>query len=296
MPDRPGALPGEPQLRAFAGVAAQLLAERLPRAPGAQGLTRRAGVGLQHLDHRDYVPGDEVRHIDWRQSARAQRPIMRQFEAESVSDWHLVLDASSSMAALDAAHWQAARCMAAGLAYALLQAGHRVGLVVVGARVLAQCPRGRGQHHYAALARLLASLQPAPRGERTELGACGRHLHGASSVFVLSDFLSDGGVQRDLTALLQQGAALHAVQLRSADETRLALRGELDLLDMETGQRRPAWVDEAALAGAAGERQAQAERLRAFCARSGIAFTDWDTAHAWQRTLLDHLLRARRHL
>ena len=88
---------------------------------------RRAGVGIQHFDHRDYAPGDEVRHIDWRQTARRRRPIVRRFESESVSDWTIVLDASSSMAAHGAAKWQAAVRMAAAMSYALLQLGHRVG-------------------------------------------------------------------------------------------------------------------------------------------------------------------------
>ena len=287
-------LPSEPQLRAFAGAAAQLLVERLPRAPGAPGLTRRAGVGLQHLDHRDYLPGDEVRHIDWRQTARQQRPIVRQFEAESVSDWCLVLDASSSMAAADAAKWRAAVAMAAGLAYALLQAGHRVGLLAYGSRVLAECPRGRGQHQYAAIARLLSGLQPPPRAERSGLGACARRLHGATAVLVLSDFLSDGSLLRDLAALLHHGATVHAVQVGAALDQQLAARGELDLVDSETGARRPVWVDDAALAQVAHERDAMGRRLRDFCARSRIAFSDWDLADPWQHTLLAHLVRARR--
>lgn len=161
------ALPAEAELRAFATAAAHLLVDRQPRTPGARTVSRRAGVGIQHFDHRDYAPGDEVRHIDWRQTARRRQPIVRRFEAESVSDWTLLLDASSSMACPGAAKWQAAACLAAGLAYALLQAGHRVGLVVFGARVLWHCPRGRGQPHYAAIAGRLATLQPRAAGERS---------------------------------------------------------------------------------------------------------------------------------
>ena len=44
---------------------------------------------------------------------------------------------------------------------------------------------------------------------------------------------------------------------------------------------------------AAGEREAMTERLRSFCAHSGIAFTDWDVAHPWQHALLRHLVQAR---
>ncbi|MDO9074389.1 MAG: DUF58 domain-containing protein [Rubrivivax sp.] len=287
------ALPGEPELQSFARAAAQLLIERQSRAPGARAVTRRAGVGLQHFDHRDYAPGDEVRHIDWRQTARQRRPIVRRFESESVSDWTLLLDASSSMAAHGGTKWRAAVCVAAAMSYALLQLGHRVGVQAFGARVLAECPRGRGQQHYAAIARQLAALQPAHAGERSELGVCTRRLHGAASVFAISDFLADDEMRRDLSALLQRCGALHVLQLSDGAETHLRLAGDFDLVDVETGARMPTHAGQHANTLAAGERGAMTSRLRSFCARSGVAFTDWDIAQPWQHALLGHLVQAR---
>lgn len=288
-----GVLPSEPELRCFASAAAQLLIERLPRVSGSRAGTRRAGVGLQHLDHRDYAPGDEVRHIDWRQTARRQRPIVRRFESESVSDWTVVLDASSSMAVQDAAKWRPAVRMAAALSYALLQLGHRVGLLAYGTRVRADVARGRGQHHYAALARVLAALQPVRLGERSELGVCARHLHGAGSVFVISDFLADDEMRRDLGAMAQRCTTLHVMQLRDDADTALHLADDADLEDVETGVRMPARVAEHADLLAVGERAAMTQRLRHFCSRSGVAFTDWDITQPWQHTLLRHLVQAR---
>jgi uncharacterized protein (DUF58 family) len=287
------ALPAEPELQSFARAAAQLLIERQVRASGARAVSRRPGIGLQHLDHRDYTPGDEVRHIDWRQTARSRRPIVRRFEAESVADWTLLVDASSSMAAHGGAKWNAAVHVAAAMSYALLHLGHRVGLLAFGARVVAECPRGRGQHHYAALARALAALQPAPLGEGSELGVCARHLHGAASVFAISDFLADDEMRSDLAALRQRCTTLHALQVSAGAETALRLAGEFDLVDMESGARMPTHGGEHAAALAQAERSAMTARLRSFCARSGVAFTDWDIARPWQHTLLAHLVQAR---
>ena len=286
-------LPGEAELRSFASAAAQLLTERLPRAAGSRTVTRRPGVGLQHFDHRDYAPGDDVRHLDWRQTARRRQPIVRRFESESATDWTLLLDASSSMATHGAIKWQAAVSMAAAMSYALLELGHRVGLLVFGARVLGECPRGRGQHHYAALARQLTALQPAPVGERSELGACARRLHGAASVFILSDFLADDEMCRDLGAIVERCTALHLVQLTDAADSRLPLAGEVDLVDVETGETMPSRASAQANELAAGERAAMTARLRRYCARSGAAFSDADVAQPWQHTLLDHLVQAR---
>jgi len=287
------ALPSEAELQVFASAVAQLLIERLARVQGARAVRRRAGIGTQYFDQRDYAPGDEVRHIDWRQTARLRRPIVRRFEAESVSDWTLLLDCSSSMAAHGGAKWQAAVRMGAALSYALLQLGHRVGLLAFGTRVLAQCPRGRGPHHYAAIAAMLASLQPAHAGEHSELGVCAQHLHGAASVFTLSDFLADQEMCRDLSALRQRCTALHVMQLSDGAEIRLQEAGEVDLLDVETGARMPMLADAAANRLASLERAAMTARLRRFCASSGLAFTDWDIAQPWQQGLLQHLVRAR---
>jgi uncharacterized protein (DUF58 family) len=286
-------LPSEFELQSFAQAASHLLTERLPRTLGSRTVRRRAGVGIQHLDHRDYAVGDEVRHIDWRQTARRRRPIVRRFEAESVSDWIVLLDASSSMSVQGAAKWRAALRVAAAMSYALLDHGHRAGLLVFGARVLAECPRGRGRHHYAAIARLLAGLHPARTGERSDLGVCAPHLRGAASVFAISDFLADDEMSRDLSALLQRCTALHALQVSDSAETELPEEGDIDLVDVETGRGMQIRSGEYANAEAAGERAAMTNRLRAFCARSGIAFTDWDVAQPWQHTLLRHLVGAR---
>ena len=64
-------------------------------------------------------------------------------------------------------------------------------------------------------------------------------------------------------------------------------------MDVETGVRMQTRAGEDANALATAERAAMTGRLRGFCARSGIAFTDWDVAHPWQHTLLRHLVRAR---
>jgi len=287
-----GVLPSESELQSFARAAAHLLTERLPHALGSRTVRRRAGVGIQHLDHRDYTAGDEVRHIDWRQTARRRRPIVRRFESESVSDWIILLDASSSMSVHGAAKWHAAVHMAAAMSYALLDHGHRVGLLAFGARVLAECPRGRGRHHYAVIAGQLAALQPARAGERSALGVCARLLHGAASVFTISDFLADDEMCSDLSALLQRCTALHALQVTDSAEMELREAGDFDLVDVETGARMQTRAGEHAETLAAAERAAMTDRLRGFCARSGIAFTDWDVTNPWQHTLLRHLVRA----
>ena len=100
-------------------------------------------------------------------------------------------------------------------------------------------------------------------------------------------------MRRDLSALLQRCTALHALQVTDSAETELPAAGDFDLVDVETGARMQTRAAENVNALAAAERTAMTDRLRRFCARSGIAFTDWDVAHPWQHTLLRHLIQAR---
>jgi uncharacterized protein (DUF58 family) len=81
--------------------------------------------------------------------------------------------------------------------------------------------------------------------------------------------------------------------LSDSAETRLRPLGDVDLVDVETGASMPAHASEHANALAADERAARTARLRGFCARSGVAFSDWDISNPWQHALLRHLVRAR---
>jgi uncharacterized protein (DUF58 family) len=287
------ALPSEAELQSFARVAAHLLTEQQRRAVGSRIVRRTAGIGIQHLDHRDYVPGDEVRHIDWRQTARRRRPIVRRFESESASDWTILLDASSSMVVPAAAKWHAASLLAAAMSYALLELGHRVALVAFGTGIVAECQRGRGQHHYPAIVRLLTRIRPARAGECSDLGACAKRLHDGPAVLVISDFLGHDQMRGGLAAVLERCRSLHAVQVNDPRETNLAYTGDVDLVDVETGLRMPIRADESASAAAAAARGAMTQRLRSFCTRSGIAFTDWSVSQPWQQMLVSHFVQAR---
>lgn len=286
-------LPSQAELQSFARAAALLLTERQPRTLGTRTVRRKAGVGIQHLDHRDYVPGDEVRHIDWRQTARRRRPTVRQFESESTSDWTLLLDTSSSMAVHDALKWRGALQATAAMSYALLELGHRVGVLAFGSRLLAECPRGRGQSHYAAIVRMLRQLPLAAAGQGSDLAACARRIHGAVSVFAISDFLAADEMRRDLGEVLERCTSLHALQVTDGNDTTLPATGDVDLVDVETGARMAAHADERATASAADEHASLTSRLRGYCRRSGIAYTAWDVALPWQPALIHHLVQAR---
>jgi len=287
------ALPRERELAGFARAAAQLLVNRPSPSSGPRTVRRHSGPGLQYLDHRDYLPGDELRHIDWRQTARRRRPILRRFESESSNDWFVLLDASSSMATSGFAKWRAAVTVTAAMSYALLDLGHRVGLLVHGHTVLAEVPPGRGHAHYANIARQLAALTPPETGERSSFGGCAKRLRGSCSAFVISDFLGLGEPQRELAGLRERSVELQVLRLWTESDQRLPSTGRCELVDVETGSRLTANVTSGLMEQAAAAQAASGQQLRRLCGRLQVAYTDWHVADPWQPVLLSHLSQAR---
>jgi len=80
------------------------------------------GFAVEFAEHREYVPGDETKHIDWRVYGRTHRYYVKQYQTETNFTCHLLLDASESMRyahdSLTKLHY--AKCMAACLSYLIL--------------------------------------------------------------------------------------------------------------------------------------------------------------------------------
>ncbi len=284
-----GPLVAGPELRSFARLAGRLFVEPTGRQGGTRSLRRQRGPGLQYLDHRDYMAGDDLRWVNWPQTARLGRPIVRQFQREAATDWMVCVDASSSMVAVGDEKWRRAQQAAVAVVYTLLELGHRAGLLIYGPGVEAVCPPGRGQSHFAGIDRMLRSHPPRAAGSVAVLGSCLRQLRGAAAAFVISDFLGDAATQRDLGLLRRACAVVHALQLLSPPELCLPGAGPVELIDVEHGARRPYVIYPGHETAAQRHAQAYVRRLRSFCAGGGITFSQASTSLSWQRALLRHL-------
>src|SRR5437870_7644656 len=91
------------------------------------------GSSVEFAEYRNYVPGDDIRRLDWRVFARTDRFYMKEFEAETNLRCYLVLDCSGSMAfsGRNLPKFDYARRLVAALAYLLVHQGDAAGLVCV---------------------------------------------------------------------------------------------------------------------------------------------------------------------
>jgi uncharacterized protein (DUF58 family) len=198
------------------------------------------GRGIEFDEVRPYVPGDEVRDIDWNVTARLGQPYVKRFVEERELTVLLVVDVSRSMrfgtAGQEKRELAAELC--AVLGFAALRNDDRVGLVLVGARVEHFVPPARGRSHLLRLLRDV--LQAAPRTPGTDLGEAARFLlrttRRRSVMFWISDF-EDRIEPRDFRVLARRHE-LTAIMLRDPRDEVLPALGWVMLEDLETGARR----------------------------------------------------------
>ena len=132
--------------------------------------SRHHGSSVEFAEHKEYSPGDEIRHIDWKAYAKLDRYYVKQFEQESQLTVYLVLDASGSMEFTGGGMRKldyAALCLSA-LAHLVIHQQDKVGLEVFGDRGIEARvpPRGRPKH----LHDLLGVVDTVIAGDRARAG------------------------------------------------------------------------------------------------------------------------------
>lgn len=277
----------EVRLRRFARLASRLLRGTTAQGVGPRAAHNRAGPGLEFLDVRQYTPGDDLRHVDWRQSSRRGQPMVRRYRDESASDWFLCIDGSASMGL--AGKWQMAVQLASALAYALIYGGHRVAIAVFAERIHTYCPTGRGQHQFASILRHLMEYEPPQRGGASLPGLCVESVSRSGNLIVLSDFLRDDAMADDLRRLRASVSSAHAVQVLGKDEVNVDASGPARLFDIESGAERRLSLSPATRTAANDALQEHQQRLRHLFAALSMPFSACVAGDDWEKVLATHL-------
>ena len=138
----------EGELSRIARVADRLLAGHPIFTEGGTRRRLRSGRGTDFLDFRAYTPGDDLRQVDWRASARRPNLLVRRYHDEAAAQWYVCLDRSASMRAPDGEKWLLAVRIAAAFLYLLLHRSNRAGLLTFSNDIDAHCPAGHGRRQY----------------------------------------------------------------------------------------------------------------------------------------------------
>jgi uncharacterized protein (DUF58 family) len=204
--------------------------------------TLMRGAGLDLADLREYQHHDDVRHIDWNVTARLQVPHVRVFtEDREMAAWFLLdLSPSVDFGSGELRKRNISAEFVAVLARLLTRHGNRVGALLYGSGVDTMIPARGGRRH---VLHLLHSIQSRPAEAesgttrlRDLIESAAGTIRRRSTVFVVSDFISEPGWERSL-ALLGQRHEVVAVRVLDPLELDLPDLGLLTIRDSETGEQ-----------------------------------------------------------
>lgn len=203
------------------------------------------GRGMAFEAVRPYQPGDDVRDIDWKVTARTGDPFIKRYTEERELTLLLVLDSSASalFGTLDRPKRDLAAEMGAVLAFSAISNNDRVGLLVFSDRVELYIAPRKGRNHVLRLIRDLLQVQPVNKGTDLALAlrTINQLLKRRAVVFLMSDFLvNPQSYRRDLLATSRRHDVT-AVVLSDPREESWPGVGVVGLSDAETGT--VAWVD-----------------------------------------------------
>ncbi len=258
---------------------------------GEHSSPRRAHA-LEFADYRSYSPGDDFRRVDWNAYLRLDHLLVKLADAPERLTLHLLLDASNSMAWGNPDKFSYARRVTAGLAYVALSHMDAASLLVLQGQ---DCIRLSRQESAAAAARMVRAVNSLEPGGTTDLNAAltvytaqGNHQGVA---VLISDLLSPGGYQAGLERLSRSALRPVVIHLLSPEEMNPPLEGDLELLDVETGDTVQVSIDWGTLRRYRRWLREWLDEVEAFCSRWGITYVRVETSQPIEYLLLDRLRR-----
>src|SRR6185369_10462985 len=199
--------------RLFAG---QLKAER--RA-------MRRGTGLEFADYRQYVAGDDFRHLDWKAYLRLNKLILRLFEEEEDLPIYLFVDVSQSMTYGDPSKVDYARRVAAALCYIGLSNLDRVNVIAFADGVKSELPPQRGKGRIFKIFRFLTDMAPSGQTDaKASFKTYCTETRRRGLAVVISDFFDSHGFESALDILRHFRHDVFVLHIASHEEIDPALR------------------------------------------------------------------------
>jgi uncharacterized protein (DUF58 family) len=206
------------------------------------------GFSVEFATHREYLPGDDLRHLNWKLYGRQDRLYVKQYDAETNLDLHLLVDWSGSMTTRSGriAKQRYASCLAAALAHLALTQRDAVGVTLFAGTVLDHLPPRAKANQLEEILDLLARTPLRPRADSA------RVLHEAAEmmprrgmVVLLSDlFYETNEIFAALDHLRFLGHDVLVFHILDQLERRLPVDGAIRFHDLETGEEVVAQADE----------------------------------------------------
>jgi len=250
------------------------------------------GFAVEFAGHREYVPGDDLRHLDWKVYYRHDKHFIKQYEMETNFVCHLMLDVSASMryGAGDGQKLLYASRMAATLGYLIVEQIDKVGLALFDDRVREALPPANGLHQIIRMSELLDAIEPT---QKTAIGEAVLEIAGRTGrrgiVILLSDFFVDlDDLEKALQRLRYERHEVVCFQIMHHDELDFRIPGMVRFEGLEDDDRfltRPDDVRAAYLEALTRFR----ERIETVCESNQCELVLCDTSRPMAELFADYL-------
>jgi len=204
------------------------------------------GRGMDFDEVREYVPGDEVRTIDWNVTARSGRPFVKKFTEERELTILLLVDVSASgnFGSTSQSKREMAAELASVLAFSAIRNSDKVGLILFSDQIEQYIAPKKGRRHVLRVVREILYFQPQHRGTDIvqALDFANRVTRRRAVAFLISDFQTSGDPAQSLASLqrairlTQTHHDLVALHIQDRREHELPDVGLLAIEDAETGE------------------------------------------------------------
>lgn len=195
------------------------------------------GFSVEFVQHREYVPGDDIRHIDWKSYGRSERYTIKQYEQETNFIGHILLDASRSMlyGEGETNKLQYAKLLAATLAYLIVHQRDSASLGIFDHGWRMRLPASSQPGHVQTILRTLEEVEPKDKGSIGPLlSDLAQQTKRRGLVFLISDCFDDvPGLLKGLSHLRFQGHEVIVFQVLHPDEIAFPFEGMTRFLALE---------------------------------------------------------------
>jgi uncharacterized protein (DUF58 family) len=256
------------------------------------------GFSVEFSEHRKYVPGDDLKDLDWNVLARTDKYYLKKFQAETNVTGYLAMDLSASMAYTyrqELTKFEYGICLAAALGYLMIHQQDPVGLVTFDTKIRTALPPRSKRTQLGQILALLANLKPEGK---TDVAA-GLHqlaamVRNRSLIMLFSDLLADPEpILSSLHNLRHRGHEIIIFHILDEAEVHFPFEGVVEFADVEENHKltldarsmRPDYLRSL---------DAFRERYKTECSRVGIDYVPIDTSVNFDKALMEYLVQRQR--
>jgi uncharacterized protein (DUF58 family) len=246
---------------------------KVRRQPLSDLRSQDMGAGLEFADYRQYMPGDDIRRLDWHQFQKHDKLVVRQYEQWEAASFNLLMDLSDSIVCCGEKKVLSVKKICAAYGFVILKHGYKISLLPVGKNEPVRKFSSPSQW-----ANFIEHLEKIPAGGKTEitdaLGIFGQRAGMTENIIAVSDFICSKGydyMENILSRFRQNCVYVH---LYAQSEIAPSFTGDLILIDAELQTEYSTTINQQNIDAYKKNYTQYYENLRKFAAGSGCFYSD----------------------